>query len=131
MRTEFVRIANCAPVGYRVHLRRNRCHRSDPRSWPCCSSSVARWPRGSRSLRSRRRRPPPPRLTERCHLFTIADLDKDRDLVTADRSSEVGQWVAAREGEGWALQGVDFEIGQKSTGYPQGFLHVCMARPAS
>lgn len=75
--------------------------------------------------------PPPPRLTERCHLFTITDLDKDRDLITADRSSEVGQWVAAREAEGWALQGVDLEIGQKPTGYPVGYQNVCMVRPAS
>lgn len=65
---------------------------------------------------------------QRCRVFQLADLDKDRDLVTTDRSTEVGQWVAAREAEGLRMIGIDFEVGQKSTGYPQGYLHVCMGR---
>jgi hypothetical protein len=68
---------------------------------------------------------------QRCHLFTIADLDKDREFITSDRTSEVGQWIGAREAEGWLLSDIDFEVGQKPTGYPQGYLHVCMAHPAS
>jgi hypothetical protein len=65
---------------------------------------------------------------QRCRLFPLADVEKDRELNTEDRSSEVGQWVTAREAEGWTVAGVDFEIGQKSTGYPQGWQQVCMAR---
>lgn len=64
----------------------------------------------------------------RCRLFPVADLDRDREINTADRSSEVGQWVAAREAEGWRLASADFEVGQKSTGYPLAFQQVCVGR---
>lgn len=69
-----------------------------------------------------------PRPVEKCRLFALDDVEKDRELSTDDRSTEVGQWVAAREGEGWTLVGIDFEIGQKATGYPQAWQQVCVGK---
>lgn len=62
-----------------------------------------------------------------CRTFSV-DLDKPRAIETEDRTSEVGQWVA--EQSGWAVHDIDFEVGQKATGYPQGWVQVCLA-PAS
>ena len=85
---------------------------------------------GGIGVRALAQEPPPSqgRLIEKCRLFALADLEKDRELNTDDRSSEVGQWVFARESEGWRLVGVDVEIGQKSTGYPQAWQQVCMEK---
>lgn len=65
---------------------------------------------------------------QKCRLFALADVDKDRELATDDRSTEIGQWVTAREAEGWSLVGVDFEMGQKATGYPQAWQQVCLEK---
>ena len=62
-----------------------------------------------------------------CHLFE-RDLDKDRDVDTADRLSEIGKWVGTQEAAGFALVGIDFATAQKPTGYPQGWMNVCMRR---
>jgi len=60
-----------------------------------------------------------------CRLFLV-DVASDGDIDTADRTTEVGQWVGTHVDAGMMLHGVDFEVGQKSTGYPQGYLQVCV-----
>ena len=45
---------------------------------------------------------------------------------TLDRTTEVGQWIGKQTDEGWALTLMDFEVGQKPTGYPQGYLYLCV-----
>lgn len=62
-----------------------------------------------------------------CRLFG-ADVASGSTIDSADRTTEVGQWVGERQDEGWRLFAVDFEVGQKATGYPQGHLQVCLAR---
>jgi hypothetical protein len=59
-----------------------------------------------------------------CRLFPV-NLDKDRDIDTASKTTEVGQWLAEREKEGLVLYTVDFDAAQKVTGYPQGWVQVC------
>jgi hypothetical protein len=61
-----------------------------------------------------------------CRLFVV-DLDKDRSLDTGDRTTEIGKWVGEREDAGWDLQSVDFETGLKATGFPQGWIQVCVS----
>jgi len=64
-----------------------------------------------------------PRL--KCHVFLV-DVADPTTTETEDRTTEIGQWVGEQEDAGWLLYGVDFEVGQKSTGYPQGYEQVCM-----
>lgn len=73
--------------------------------------------------------PPPPAPATRivCRLFD-RDLDKDRQVDTSDRLSEIGRWVGTQEAEGFAVLAVDFATAQKPTGYPQGWLNVCVSR---
>lgn len=60
-----------------------------------------------------------------CRIFLL-DLDSPPLLETTDRTTEVGQWVGEQQDAGWQLSGIDFEVGQKATGYPQGYAQVCM-----
>ncbi len=60
-----------------------------------------------------------------CRIFLI-DVARGQVVETGDRTTEVGQWVGEQEEEGWRLFGVDFEVGQKATGYPQGYVQVCL-----
>jgi hypothetical protein len=70
---------------------------------------------------------PPPMWPTRqvCRLFPV-DLPKDRDIDTASRTTEVGQWLADRQKEGLDLYTMDFETAQKETGYPVGWVQVCV-----
>ena len=68
--------------------------------------------------------PPPARWS--CRIFP-GDPDKDRLLRTDDGTTEVGQWVREQETAGWRVVSVDFEVGQKATGYPQAWTQVCMS----
>lgn len=61
----------------------------------------------------------------RCATFP-ASLDAQLDIDTRDASTDLGRWVAARRAEGADVDGIDFEVGTKPTGYPVGFVHVCM-----
>lgn len=61
----------------------------------------------------------------RCATFP-APLDPGVEINTDDKTTEVGQWVAARAAEGRALASIDFEVGTKPTGYPVGFALVCV-----
>ncbi len=60
-----------------------------------------------------------------CRLF-LSNVGDSSVLDTSDRTTEVGQWVGQQVDQGMSLHGVDFEVGQKTTGYPQGYLHVCV-----
>jgi len=60
-----------------------------------------------------------------CKLFQT-DLQHGAVLETADRTTEIGQWVGEQEDAGWKLHDLDFEVGQKPTGYPQGYVQVCL-----
>jgi hypothetical protein len=60
-----------------------------------------------------------------CRLFAT-DLEEGRVLETDDRTSEIGQWIGQRQAEGWQFYDMDFEVGQKPTGYPQGWTQVCL-----
>lgn len=61
----------------------------------------------------------------RCRVFRI-DSENGATWDTSDRTIEIGQWVGEQEDQGWLLHDVDFEVGQKATGYPQGYVQVCM-----
>lgn len=67
-----------------------------------------------------------PRFALECRTFAI-DPAKDPLVQTSDKTTEIGKWVADREATGWTFYSLDFEIGQKPTGYPQGWLQVCTA----
>lgn len=64
----------------------------------------------------------------RCRIFHV-DTESTATWETSDRTVEVGQWLGEQEDGGWRLHEVDFEVGQKATGYPQGYVQVCV-RPA-
>ncbi|MBX2796676.1 MAG: hypothetical protein KTR31_03370 [Myxococcales bacterium] len=50
----------------------------------------------------------------------------DAAVDTRDHSTDLGRWVMDQEARGWAVQGVDFEVGQKPTGFAEGFVQICM-----
>ncbi len=64
-------------------------------------------------------------LDLRCATFP-ASLDAQLDLDTRDATTDLGRWVAARRAEGADVDGIDFEVGTKPTGYPVAFVQVCM-----
>jgi hypothetical protein len=64
---------------------------------------------------------PLPRL--KCRAFPN---DPGAEIDTRDAASELGRWVLGWEDEGWLVDTVTFVVGQKPTGYPQGYTHVCM-----
>jgi hypothetical protein len=59
----------------------------------------------------------------RCNLFPTALSTEPYTLP--DGTNEPGQWVQQHAGE-WQLFSTDFEVSQKPTGYPQGWLTVCL-----
>lgn len=58
-----------------------------------------------------------------CRVFTTS-LDEPVD--TRDRSMPVGRWVIDMEARGWQVHDVDFEVGQKPTGFSEGYIQVCL-----
>lgn len=64
---------------------------------------------------------PVPRM--KCRAFPT---DAGAEIDTRDAATELGRWVMKLEDQGWVVQGIDWEIGQKATGYPQGYTHVCL-----
>jgi len=71
--------------------------------------------------------PTPPAAHRACKAF-VSPTDRMGEVDTADRTTEIGQWVASRSAEGWQLADLDFEMVNKSNGYPQGWVHVCVSR---
>lgn len=62
-----------------------------------------------------------------CRLFPHA-LEKDVVIDTSDATSEIGAWVSSERARGWGTADVDFEVVQKGTGFPAGYVHVCLKR---
>jgi len=60
-----------------------------------------------------------------CQVFAT-DVRTPTPIDTADATTEIGQWVSQWVAQGYALFNLDFEVGSKSTGYPQGYVQVCM-----
>ncbi len=54
--------------------------------------------------------------------------DTDWVIDTSDRTTEIGQWVDQEGKRGWSVDGVDFELGTKPTGYPSTWAEVCLSR---
>lgn len=71
---------------------------------------------------------PTPAATHRACKAFASPTDRMGEVDTADRTTEIGQWVATRAAEGWQLATVDFEMVSKANGYPQGWVHVCVSR---
>jgi hypothetical protein len=71
-------------------------------------------------------------LSVQCRGFH-SDLGKSEPpaMDTSDRLTEVGQWVGKYEDLGMSLHSVDFEVGQKTTNYPEAWVYVCMRRGPS
>jgi hypothetical protein len=59
-----------------------------------------------------------------CRTFP-ADPTGPAVLMPGDKS-DVGGWVAEQD-DTWQIYTVDFEMGTKSTGFPQGWVQVCLA----
>ncbi|MEQ1506679.1 MAG: hypothetical protein ABMB14_30910 [Myxococcota bacterium] len=49
------------------------------------------------------------------------------EIDTRDGDTPLGQWVIGLEDRGWTVANVAWEVGQKPTGFPQGYTHVCLA----
>lgn len=62
-----------------------------------------------------------------CRMFNHP-LSVDHVIDTTDATSEVGRWVSEQRTMGWVVTEVDFEVSQKQSGYPAGFVHVCLRR---
>lgn len=62
-----------------------------------------------------------------CQIFR-RDLDREDPVDTTDRTSQIGQWIGERRDEGWRLDHLDFEVGQKPTAFAQGWIQACMVR---
>ncbi|MCB9677021.1 MAG: hypothetical protein H6737_18030 [Alphaproteobacteria bacterium] len=66
----------------------------------------------------------PPRLY--CRIFKVPVEGAGSTFETNDRTTEIGKWIEAEEGS-YELFTVDFEVGQKPTGFPQGYAQVCLS----
>lgn len=55
-------------------------------------------------------------------------LDDDIRLDTSDGTSEIGRWVGERRVDGWSVHTVDLEVAPSQTGFPKGWVQVCLAR---
>lgn len=66
----------------------------------------------------------PPRLL--CRPFAVAVEGAGATLETNDLTTEVGKWVAQHE-ERYELFSLDFEVGQKPTGYPTAWTWACLS----
>lgn len=66
----------------------------------------------------------PPRLY--CRPFRVPLEGAPSAIETNDQTTEIGQWLKKEE-MSYELFSIDFEIGQKATGYPEGWAHVCLS----
>jgi len=62
-----------------------------------------------------------------CKLFNHP-LEDGFVLDTSDATSPVGAWIAGERARGWGTADVDFEVVQKGTGFPAGYVQVCLKR---
>jgi hypothetical protein len=66
----------------------------------------------------------PPRL--RCRSFPVPVEGAGTLFETNDRTTEIGRWLETEERR-YELFSIDFEVGQKPTGYPTAFAWVCLS----
>ncbi|MEZ4241400.1 MAG: hypothetical protein R3F59_35660 [Myxococcota bacterium] len=66
---------------------------------------------------------PAPLLRLKCRTFPT---DIGAEVDTRDPQSAVGQWVTGLEDQGWEVANVQWDVGQKATGFPQGYTQVCL-----
>jgi hypothetical protein len=66
----------------------------------------------------------PPRLL--CKMFTVPLDGAGSMFETNDLNTEIGRWIQSEE-DLYDLFSIDFEVGQKATGYPQGYAQVCLS----
>ena len=66
----------------------------------------------------------PPRLL--CKMFNMPLEGAGSMFETNDLNTEIGRWIQSEE-DLYDLFSIDFEVGQKPTGYPQGFAQVCLS----
>ena len=64
-----------------------------------------------------------PRLV--CKVFE-ADLTDEAGFDSSDAGHPIGAWVTEMEARGWGLHQVQLAVGQKHTGFPQGYQQVCV-----
>jgi len=67
---------------------------------------------------------PAPRLV--CRVFP-ATLTDDAGWDSDDDGHPVGAWVRSMGERGWGIASVDLAVGQKRTGYAQGYQQVCLS----
>ena len=65
--------------------------------------------------------PYPGRL--KCKAFT--HLLDGAEVELPGSSTDAGQWVAGNA-QTWQIYTAELVVGQKSTGFPQGWLHICL-----
>lgn len=68
--------------------------------------------------------PPASGLRLLCRTFPL-DASPEATLETADSSVPLGAWIAEKSRD-WTLYTLDYEIGQKSTGFPQHWVQACL-----
>ena len=66
----------------------------------------------------------PPRLY--CRPFQVPLKGLSSAFETNDRTTEIGQWIEKEE-QSYELFSIDFEIGQKPTGYAEGWVQICLS----
>lgn len=66
----------------------------------------------------------PPRLY--CKPFEVPMSGASAAMETNDATTPIGRWIADEEAS-YELFSIDFEVGQKPTGYPIGIAWVCLA----
>lgn len=59
----------------------------------------------------------------KCRAFPT---EPSAEIDTRDPESDLGRWVLDHEDRGWRVHGVQWDIGQKPTGYPQGWVQICL-----
>lgn len=60
----------------------------------------------------------------KCRTFPT---DIGAEVDTRDAGTPLGVWVLGLEDRGWQVATVQWEVGQKPTGFAQGYTHVCLA----
>jgi len=61
-----------------------------------------------------------------CRVFPV-ELENDEGWDSDDPQHPIGAWIHRMDERGWALATVDLTVGQKRTGYPQGYQQVCLS----
>ncbi len=64
-----------------------------------------------------------------CRLFPVSLEDGQGGYFeTSDRTSPIGEWLGSMENMGWTVHSMDFEMGQRATGFPMAQVMVCVTR---